>query len=116
MLFVALGGFLGAIARYGLSRFIRSFFQVAYPVDTFIINSLGSFVIGLVVGYGLSTSLHHFAVIGFLGAFTTFSTFSFEVVQLFEKKQAKKAITYLLCSIFIGILFAAIGFTTVVKH
>ncbi|MGE7021197.1 fluoride efflux transporter CrcB [Solibacillus cecembensis] len=110
MIYVALGGFFGAIARYGLSLFIRSIFNTAYPIATFFINSLGSFLIGIAIGQGYSNSAHLFAVIGFLGTFTTFSTFSFEVIQLFEKKEAKKALLYLMSSVLFGILFATIGF------
>lgn len=110
MMYVALGGFFGAIARYGLSRYIQSFFKTAYPMATFLINSFGSFLIGFVVGQGFSTPVHFFAVIGFLGAFTTFSTFSFEVIQLLEKSEVKRALLYLISSILLGILFAMIGF------
>lgn len=107
---MALGGFFGAIMRYGLSRFIQSIFNTTYPIATFFINSFGSFLIGFVVGQGYSTSVHLFAVIGFLGAFTTFSTFSFEVIQLFEKNEVKRALLYLISSVLLGILFAMIGF------
>lgn len=110
MIYVALGGFLGAIARYGLSRFIQSIFNIGYPIATFLINSLGSFLIGFVVGQGYSISAQLFGVIGFLGAFTTFSTFSFEVIQLFEKNEVKRALLYLISSVLIGISFAMIGF------
>ncbi|ATP41137.1 fluoride efflux transporter CrcB [Solibacillus sp. R5-41] len=110
MIYVALGGFFGAIARYGLSQFIRTTFNTTYPFATFFINCFGSFFIGIAVGQGFSTSVQLFAVIGFLGAFTTFSTFSFEVIQLVEKKQAKMAFLYLLSSILIGIIMAFIGF------
>ncbi|MEK4426260.1 fluoride efflux transporter CrcB [Solibacillus sp. FSL K6-1523] len=110
MIFVALGGFFGAIARYGLSQFIQSIFNTAYPIATFLINSLGSFLIGFAVGQGFSTSVHLFAVIGFLGAFTTFSTFSFDIIQLLEKNEVKRALLYLISSVLLGILFAMIGF------
>lgn len=110
MMFIALGGFLGAIARYGLSQFIQSNIKTSYPIATFLINSLGSFFIGYIVGQGFSTSYYLFAVIGFLGAFTTFSTFSFEVIQLLEKNKVKSALLYLISSVLLGILFAMIGF------
>lgn len=110
MIFIALGGFFGAMARYGLSRFIQSIIKTPYPIATFFINSFGSFLIGFIVGQGYSTSVHLFAVIGFLGAFTTFSTFSFEVIQLFERNEGKMALLHLISSVLLGILFAVIGF------
>ncbi|MEG0470923.1 MAG: fluoride efflux transporter CrcB [Solibacillus sp.] len=110
MMYVALGGFLGAIARYWISQLFRSFFSTTLPFATFFVNGFGSFLIGIAVGQDFSNAAHLLAIIGFLGAFTTFSTFSFEVIQLFEKKEAKKALVYLVGSILIGILTAFIGF------
>jgi len=86
---VGLAGAVGALSRYGLEGLIGERFSGAFPLGTFVVNMTGSFVLGLLfvlltertaVSPALRTSL----TIGFVGAYTTFSTFSFETVRLIE--------------------------------
>ena len=84
---VALGGALGALARYGLDRFIEHHVVTVFPWSTFAINMTGCLLVGLTVG--ALVDAHHFpawlrvgAVVGFLGAYTTFSTFAQETHDL----------------------------------
>lgn len=88
---------------------MQSFKRVPFFLATFVINLLGSFLLGIATGYGWGESLTQFVAIGFLGAFTTFSTFSLEVIQLFEQQKQKVAFGYLIISIIFGILFAFLG-------
>ena len=85
-LWVGAGGALGAILRLGLSRLFSS---VALPWGVFAINVLGSFLLGLVLGQnqknGLSQTMMFFLATGLLGAFTTFSAFSWDNLQLWER-------------------------------
>lgn len=105
MILVGIGGFLGALARFYLGKWIVS----TYPWATFVINITGSFVLGLLVGAHLSDALWHFLGIGFLGAYTTFSTFGFETLQLIEKQQWHLAFRYVCSTVIVGLLFAALG-------
>ena len=106
-LLVGIGGFLGANSRYLSSKMINKYWKKSYPMATFIINILGSFVLGLVVMHPvlsktMQTDMNYGLGIGFLGAFTTFSTFEFEVLQLVENKKLFIAVLYVLLSFLIG--------------
>ncbi len=82
LLLVGLGGFLGALARYGLMGAIYALFPFPprFPVATLLVNLLGSFLLGIITGIGefrgaIDASVRAFLVIGFLGSMTTYSTF-----------------------------------------
>lgn len=89
---IAVAGVLGTLSRYGLSGAIHQWFDTArFPAGTLVVNLLGSFAIGFILQLGLSTSIvprtfRIAATTGFMGAFTTFSTFSYETVRLIEDK------------------------------
>jgi fluoride exporter len=89
---VALGGAAGALLRYGLSGWLQAMTGAVFPVGTFGVNVLGSFIIGLVLQLGserflLSVELRLLLTTGFCGGLTTFSTFSFETLRLLEDQQ-----------------------------
>lgn len=105
MILVGIGGFFGALIRFSIGKYIVN----AYPRATFIINCSGSFALGYLYGCQPSEWLWQLVGIGFLGAYTTFSTFGFEVMQLLEKQQKTQAVIYIFSSIIIGILSAAFG-------
>jgi CrcB protein len=96
---VALGGALGAASRFLLQRMAHLWFDIEFPWGTFGINIVGCFAIGCLIGactnqpwfesYGRAL-----LVIGFLGAFTTFSTFSIETINLLEQSRIFSAIMY----------------------
>ena len=109
MISVCLGGFFGAMARYYLSNQIGKVTNLSFPIATFIINIIGCFLIGVVLNFDFTQSVYLLIAIGFLGAFTTFATFSVEVVQLFEKKQFVIALIYIVSSFLVGISCTIIG-------
>ena len=87
IIFIASGGALGAVARYALSSFIHTVFGRGFPYGTLSINLLGCFLAGvcyvlLLERVTLAVEWRSFLLIGFLGSFTTFSTFSLETVDL----------------------------------
>lgn len=107
---VAGGGALGAMARYGVSRASTHYLGVNFPWGTFIANILGSMIMGaLIVALSRtephSQELRAFLTVGVLGAFTTFSTFSLDVITLYENRSLAIAGLYLGGSV----LFSLIG-------
>ncbi len=85
-----LGGFFGSMLRYALSTFVYRLLGTDFPYGTLVVNILGSFLIGFFMGLvenGLviSPNLRVFIAIGFLGGFTTFSSFSYETIELFKE-------------------------------
>lgn len=84
---VAFGGALGAVCRYLVAETAKSWFGESFPVGTLIVNLVGCFLLGLIVGASresLPQFAHPIIAIGFLGALTTFSTFGVETVKMFE--------------------------------
>jgi fluoride exporter len=89
ILAVAGGGALGALARYGLTLFVAVFWRRDFPLATLLVNVSGSFVLGFFATLGaekmaLDPAWRLFVTTGFLGAFTTFSTFEYETQRLAE--------------------------------
>ncbi len=109
ILFVAVGGFFGAIVRFGVSNWIKGKYPSSFPIATLIVNLSGSFLLGLIIGANLAHSLQLLFGTGFMGAFTTFSTFKLESIQLRAEKKWKTLVIYLGITYTIGILFAFIG-------
>lgn len=88
LLYIGLGGFLGSTARFVVSQ-TSSYLTTSFPLGTLIVNVTGSFFLAFILysviqGKSVSPEFRSFAGIGFLGAFTTMSTFSYESVRLFE--------------------------------
>ena len=110
---VATGGALGAILRYLLTNISKSMFASSI-YGTISVNILGSFLIGYFItskiGNNLSENfIKFFLIIGLSGSFTTFSAFSYEVVELINSKKYISSFTYIFISIFICILSAYLG-------
>ena len=87
---IAIAGALGALGRYGLSSAACRLFGDGFPFGTLFVNTIGCFVIGFVMHTALATDIipPHWKVamtVGFIGALTTFSTFSFETITLMEE-------------------------------
>ena len=107
-LWVFLGGGLGSMARYGMSVLTATMFGIQFLLGTLVVNTLGSFMMGLIVEYfaakgGLPEQGKLFLTTGFLGGFTTFSAFSMEVVLLHSKGGLLQAASYTLASVFLGV-------------
>lgn len=111
---VFLGGALGATSRFLLSAWLNQTVRARWPVGTFAVNVVGSFLIGVVASQ--STSLGGrwtlFLDMGFIGAFTTFSSFSYETLTLIQEGQYLDACLNPLLSIVVGLLGVAAGILT----
>ena len=110
---VALAGALGAMARFGLDRAISRRARGEFPLGTLTINVSGSLLLGLLTGlvlyHGLGPSAKLVLGAGFCGAYTTFSTMTYESLALVEDRQAPAAAFNLLANTGLGLAAAAAG-------
>ena len=113
MLLVALGGALGAVARYMVDFWVESRGISRIPLGTVVVNVTGSFGLGLLLGIlDLTTApgwLGTFLGAGFLAAYTTFSTWMFEAARLVQRRAYAAAGLSLIGSIVAGVVAAAVG-------
>ena len=113
-MWVAIGGAIGAVARFLVATFVQEKFAVAFPLGTFTVNVLGSFIIGLVFYYSVTFWVHSphlkaLVIVGFLGAFTTFSSYSLDTINLLMTGQYLKALTYVVSTNLICFLATTFG-------
>jgi CrcB protein len=103
---VGIGGFLGAVARYVLGTYIGSRYGVRFPYGTFVINMSGCFLIGLILTLLARTTaspyLRYLIPIGFIGAYTTFSTFEYETLRAVQDGQAVTGLLNVVLSVIVG--------------
>lgn len=114
LLIIAAGGALGAVGRYLAVAWVATLHGSRFPWGTFGVNALGSFLLGLcfvlvVERLNGHPELRSLVMVGFLGAFTTFSTFSVEAVQLLAEKAYAMAAGYVGGSVVVCIAAAALG-------
>jgi CrcB protein len=114
-LLVGLGSFVGGIARFGLGRFVGVLIDARFPLGTFLVNVVGSFLLGFLGGMLATRALPHSDAlrlalgVGFCGGFTTFSTFEYETHALFEDGLWLPAVTNMFLSLFAGLLAVRFG-------
>jgi CrcB protein len=114
VLLLAIAGGAGTLARYFLSGFAQRIGNGSLPFGTFTVNMLGCFLFGLVWSLSedrllLSTQSRFIILTGFMGAFTTFSTFTFESVQMLREAEWSLAIINLLAQNILGIALLVVG-------
>ena len=106
---VALGGALGSLARYAINLYVIGIFSERSPLGTLLVNLTGSILIGccyaLVVEKGFfPTELRSLLMVGFLGAFTTFSAFSLDTIIMWQNNQIMFSILYVFGTIFLCLI------------
>lgn len=114
LLVVGLGGFVGAIARYGLSGLVHRWFSGAFPAGTLVVNVTGCLAIGLLMSLVedrqlLSPGARLFLMIGLLGSFTTFSTFGYETFECLRENDLRGAALSVLANVFLGLGAVVLG-------
>lgn len=111
LIFIALGGATGALSRHFLANWVHSLWEGEFPLGTLLVNVSGSFAMGVVYILLTERELVHpdwrsVLMVGFLGAFTTFSTFSLETVNLMEAGHLGQAALYMLGSAVLCVVMA----------
>jgi len=113
LIFIAIGGSLGCVLRFGVSNMIQNSAGASFPWGTFAVNIIGSFFIGFLAemfdAVIVPSQWRSFATIGFLGGFTTFSTFTFETLNLLREKEYLYAFGNILASNVVGIAAVVAG-------
>lgn len=108
ILIVGCGGFLGAVARHGMTVWVAERWPTPLPWGTMAVNVLGCFLLGYLMAWvaerpGLSPQLVLFLRVGLLGAFTTFSTLGYETLDLFEHAEWRAGFLSLLGNVVLGL-------------
>ncbi|MDH3325015.1 MAG: fluoride efflux transporter CrcB [Candidatus Peregrinibacteria bacterium] len=123
LLTIGLGGFLGAISRYLVFMVDDHFYhKTDFPLGTLFVNLLGSLLIGIALGLSVKYDIlsrgsfsHYLFITGFLGAFTTFSTFSQDSFILLTEKHYYFFVSNIILNVIIGILLVTLGYFLVIK-
>lgn len=115
LFWIGIAGGFGAMARYAIGEYMLSRFSAAFPLGTLLVNVTGSFLLGFLLSGGVGStawpSTTRLAVTtGFLGAYTTFSTWSVETLQLIESGYTLLAVINVIGSVCAGLLGAYFGF------
>ena len=114
LLAVAAGGAVGAVGRYLVVSAVGHIFGTSFPLGTIVVNVIGSFVLGalieaLALAWSPPPELRAMLVVGVLGAFTTFSAFSMDVVLLYERGALGQAALYIAASVILSIAAFFLG-------
>ena len=117
ILLIGLGGFIGSIARYMVSRLNNHIEWLSIPVGTLAVNIIGSFLIGFLIGISekspiLTVELRMFLMVGLCGGFTTFSSFSGENLMLMRNGQFLPIFLYTGLSILLGFTAVSLGYVS----
>jgi len=115
VLLIALGGSIGAVARYGLSGLVQRFTSPYFPFGTFTVNIVGCLVFGILAGiaeqrFALGPQARAFLLIGVLGGFTTFSSFTYETFQLLRDAEIARAALNAFGQVIVGLVALWAGF------
>ena len=113
-LWIGIGGFFGAVARYGINTWLTTRWGTAFPYGTLFVNVSGSFVLCLMIamltrGVDVTPALRLALTVGFLGSYTTFSTFSADTLLLLESGYTLRGLAYVVGSVLGGVLMGVAG-------
>ncbi|MBK2025144.1 fluoride efflux transporter CrcB [Francisella philomiragia] len=118
LILVGIGGGLGAMSRFALTQATASISK-QIPIGILLCNIIGSLIIGMMAAFliqtklfneDISTYVRSLFVTGFLGGFTTFSSFSLDILNLLQRGEALLAISYILVSVIVSLIVVILGF------
>ncbi len=109
LLFVALGAAVGAPLRYLTDRVIQARHDSVFPWGTLTVNVAGSFLVGVLATFPASESITALVGVGFCGAFTTYSSFSYETLRLAQDGARRRAVGYVVATMAAGLAAGACG-------
>jgi CrcB protein len=113
--YIAVGSAVGGLSRFLLGGLVQRLTSGTFPIGTLLINLSGSFLLGLILRYGVETpsfspELRALLTVGFCGGYTTFSTFSYETAALIEDGEWSRAALYVALSVGLSLLGTFLGF------
>lgn len=119
---IGIGGFIGSIMRYLVTVWSQNLFQdSAFPIGTLIVNVTGCLLLGLLNGFAenhhfFTSHIRLFMFVGILGSFTTFSTFSYETIEMMQNGNSFNAFLNIAIQVIVGLLAAFIGLQIALKQ
>jgi fluoride exporter len=119
-LWVAVGGLAGTFARMGMEGAVHQRTGAGFPWGTLVVNVSGSFLVGFIARLGtgaavIAPEVRTGLLVGFCGAYTTFSTYSYETVQMLLAGAYARAATYAAGTLIVGLLFTLLGIATAAR-
>ncbi len=112
LFYIGIGGFLGAVSRFALSSWLQNLFNIFFPIGTLGVNVIGSFLIGFLILYFDHITSHEYRalfIVGFLGSFTTFSTFSHDTMIMFQEQEYIKAFLNIALNVILCVIATIVG-------
>jgi|SRR5690606_1003742 CrcB protein len=118
LIFAGAGGFAGSVLRYSVTMLFQKLGRTGFPFATLTVNVIGSYIAGIIMAYFLKTGnineeMRVLLMVGICGGLTTFSSFSYENVQLIQESRYSEFLLYSLGSIVLGIIAVLAGIYTV---
>lgn len=110
LILVGIGGMFGGLCRFQLGKVISQKSNTAFPIGTFIINITGAILLGILTSFDAGSRTYLLLGEGFLGAFTTFSTFMYEGFNLFQENEKLNGFVYILGTLFLGVIGYVFGY------
>ena len=113
LILVGIGGMFGGLCRFQLGKMISQKSKTVFPTGTFLINITGAILLGMLTSIDVKNKTYLLLGEGFLGAYTTFSTFMYEGINLFQRNKERNALVYILSTLFLGIIGYLSGYEIV---
>jgi fluoride exporter len=115
LLYIAVGSALGGVSRYLFGGLVQRLLDVPFPAGTLVVNVSGSFLIGVIIRYAVETptltpEVRALLTVGFCGGYTTFSTFSYEAVEMLKDGEWGRAGLYVSASVLLSLIGTFLGF------